>query len=103
MFKQECIQFVVRHDPAHAPERPGTHVRGIVGLVGYVEGIVPLLVECRMGYGLLVGEIHHLLDDQYPEDRIEFFRRSPEAFREERGEFVHGQLTQDMFTEEAGP
>ena len=87
----------------HVVERLGADVGGLVGLVGDVERIMPLLAEGHLLDGLLVGQVVSLLQKHRAHDRIKLLGRPAEVLLEKGHQLFNGQDGKDMLPEQPGP
>jgi len=101
--KKLPVQAFLGNELTKCPEGLGAQILGLVGFAGNVQGVVPLEIKGKLGYGLLVRQIVHLLEDQRTKGGIDLFGRPAETLRVAGGDFVNGQFGKDMLPEQTGP
>jgi len=101
--KQYGVQFLFGQDPPHRPQRPGANVLGGIRLPVKVQSKMPLDRKGQLPDRFLVVKIKHLLEDQGAQGGVHLLGGASVDLVERGGQFLDGQLREDLPAEETGP
>jgi hypothetical protein len=102
-LKEHFVKMLLDHQIAHVPQRLCTQVLGLIGFIHNVQGIMPLKIEGQLRYGIFIGQIKDLLEQQGSQSGIEFLGRSAKGVAEKGSQSIDGKFTQNMFPKKSGP
>jgi hypothetical protein len=64
---------------------------------------MPLKIERQLTYGVFIGQIKDLLEQQHPQSGVEFLGGSSISLTKAGSDFVHRKLTKNVFPKQSSP
>jgi len=102
-IKQHLFQRIFHQDLAHAPKGLGAKILCRVGILGEIEGIMPLDVERQCFHRLQIGQVMNLLQKQCSQHRVQLLGRPPGPLGEKGHHLPNRQRLEQMLPKQGSP